>query len=164
MSFLPPDVIMRRRRTVSKGYERTPAAFVATCATTNFATMDESLVRSAPLPVSYRPKYDPRYTMIPCTDTPKPWYSDIGPDFAATFVRQSTSPVNSRPLPEPTSAARRVRAKSSGYTMRRDPAPAMPPDAMFTPKNGQKSVFGLYVGNKSLIVSLNAKLNAWVGK
>ena len=94
----------------------------------------------------------------------KPWYSDNGPDFFATLVRQSTRPVNSRPLPEPTSAARRVRAKSRGYTMRSDPAPAKPPDAMFTAKKGQKSVLGEYVGNRSLIVSLNAKLNACVGK
>ena len=48
--------------------------------------------------------------------------------------------------------------------MSREPAPARPPDAMFTPKNGQNSVLGLYEGNKSLMVSLKAKLNAWVGK
>mmetsp|Transcript_7643 Transcript_7643/g.32461 ORF Transcript_7643/g.32461 Transcript_7643/m.32461 type:complete len:223 (+) Transcript_7643:375-1043(+) len=126
--------------------------------------MDESLFKSAPLPVSYRPKYEPRYTMMPCTETPKPWYSDMGPDFAATFLRQSTRPVNSRSLPEPTSAARRVRAKSRGYTMSSEPAPARPPDAMFTAKNLAKSVLGEYVGNSSLMESLNAKLNACVGK
>ena len=35
---------------------------------------------------------------------------------------------------------------------------------MFTPKNGQKSVLGLYTGKSSLMESLKAKLNAWVGK
>ena len=48
--------------------------------------------------------------------------------------------------------------------MSRDPAPARPPDAMFTAKNFANSVLGEYTGNISLIVSLNAKLKAWVGK
>ena len=47
--------------------------------------------------------------------------------------------------------------------MRRDPAPARRAEAMFTPKNGQKSVLGLYTGKSSLMESLKAKLNAWVG-
>merc|ERR1712216_424928 len=101
---------------------------------------------------------------MPCTDTPKPWYRLMGPDYAATLRRQSTRPENSRSLPEPTSAARRVRAKSSGYTMQREPAPARPPEAMFTAKKLQKLVFALYFGNMALMVSLNAKLKACVGK
>ena len=31
-------------------------------------------------------------------------------------------------------------------------------------KDYQNSVFGLYFGNRALMVSLNAKLKAWVGK
>lgn len=44
--------------------------------------------------------------------------------------------------------------------MSREPAPARPPDAMLVAKNRQKSVRGLYAGNRFLIVSLNAKLKA----
>lgn len=58
---------------------------------------------------------------------------------------------------------RRVRAKSSGYTMSRLPAPARPPEARLTAKNCQKSVLELYLGNRPLIVSLNAKLKACSG-
>jgi len=35
---------------------------------------------------------------------------------------------------------------------------------MLTRKNLPKSVFGLYLGKRTLIVSLKAKLKAWVGK
>jgi len=35
---------------------------------------------------------------------------------------------------------------------------------MLVAKNFQKSVRGLYLGNMFLMVSLNAKLKAWVGK
>ena len=35
---------------------------------------------------------------------------------------------------------------------------------MLVAKNFQKSVRGLYLGNRFLMVSLKAKLNAWVGK
>jgi len=63
-----------------------------------------------------------------CTDTPKPWYSASGPPRRATLVMQSTMPWNSRSCPvRPRSAARRVRAKSSGYTISSEPAPASPP-------------------------------------
>lgn len=48
--------------------------------------------------------------------------------------------------------------------MRRLPAPAMPPLARLTPKKGQNSVLGEYLGNMALMVSLNAKLKACVGK
>lgn len=48
--------------------------------------------------------------------------------------------------------------------MRSDPAPAMPPEAMLMAKNFQKSVLGLCEGKRFLIVSLNAKLKACVGK
>lgn len=44
------------------------------------------------------------------------------------------------------------------------PAAARPPDAKFTMKNLPNSVFGLYFGNIFLIESLNARLNACVGK
>lgn len=43
---------------------------------------------------------------------------------------------------------RRVRAKSSGYTISREPAPARPPEARFTAKNRQKSVLELYLGER----------------
>ena len=77
---------------------------------------------------------------------------------------QSMRPVNSRSEPLPTSAARRVRAKSSGYTMSSDEAPAAPPDATLAPNDCQNCVFGSYLGNIALKVSLKAKLNACVGK
>jgi hypothetical protein len=48
--------------------------------------------------------------------------------------------------------------------MHREPAPARPPEAIFTKKNIPKSVFGEYFGNNALMVSLKAKLKAWVGK
>jgi len=48
--------------------------------------------------------------------------------------------------------------------MVREPAPARPPDAMLTAKKAPKSFFGLYFGNMALMVSLKAKLKAWVGK
>lgn len=48
--------------------------------------------------------------------------------------------------------------------MRSEPAPARPPDARLTPKKGQNSVLGEYLGNMALMVSLNAKLKACVGK
>lgn len=48
--------------------------------------------------------------------------------------------------------------------MQREPAPARPPEAMFTRKNIPKSVLGLYLGKRALMVSLKAKLKAWVGK
>lgn len=79
-------------------------------------------------------------------------------------MTQSTNPVNSRFDPFPRSAARRVRAKSNGYTIEREAAPANPPEAMFAAKNFQNSVFLLYFGNIDLNVSLKAKLNACVGK
>ena len=37
------------------------------------------------------------------------------------------------------------------------------PEARLIMKNFQKSVLGLALGNRPLIVSLNAKLNAWPG-
>ena len=96
----------------------------------------------------------------PCTETPNPWYRAMGPPRAVVFFRQSTRPVNSRSAPPlPTSAASLVLAKSNGYTMSREPAPARPPAAMLTAKNLQKSVFGLYLGNKFLIVSCNKPLH-----
>ena len=48
--------------------------------------------------------------------------------------------------------------------MQSDPAPARPPEAMLVMKNQKNSVLGLYLGKKDLIVSLKAKLKAWVGK
>ena len=45
-----------------------------------------------------------------------------------------------------------------------EPAPARPPDAILVAKNFQNSFFELYLGKRPLIVSLNAKLKAWVGK
>ena len=45
-----------------------------------------------------------------------------------------------------------------------EPAPARPPDAMLAAKNLPNSFFGSYFGKKPLMVSLNAKLNACVGK
>ena len=104
------------------------------------------------------------YTTIPWTETPKPLYKAVMPPALAVLPMQSTKPVNSRSLFEPTSAAKRVRAKSSGYTINKEPAPAKPPDAMLTAKNDQNASFGEYDGNKFLIVSLNAKLKACVGK
>lgn len=38
------------------------------------------------------------------------------------------------------------------------------PEAILVAKNFQKSVLGLYLGNRFLMVSLNAKLKACVGK
>ncbi|TNN54907.1 hypothetical protein EYF80_034852 [Liparis tanakae] len=62
---------------------------------------------------------------------------------------ESPRPLNSLPAPGfPTSAARRVRAKSRGYTKQRDVAPAAPPEARFPAK---------YLQNW-------AKFRAWVGK
>ena len=94
------------------------------------------------------------YVYIPCTETPKPWYRAMGPPRAVVFFRQSIRPVNSLSAPPlPTSAASLVLAKSRGYTISRDPAPAKPPAAMLTAKNRQKSVLGLYLGNRFLMVS-----------
>merc|ERR1719460_3477954 len=45
-----------------------------------------------------------------------------------------------------------------------EPAPARPPEAMLARKNLVNSVLALYLGNIALMVSLKAKLNAWVGK
>ena len=45
-----------------------------------------------------------------------------------------------------------------------EPAPARPPEAMLAAKNLANSVFELYLGKKPLMVSLKAKLKAWVGK
>jgi len=47
-------------------------------------------------------------------------------------------------VPLPTSAARRVLPKSSGYTNVNDVAPAAPPEAIFPKKNIPGYVFGLY--------------------
>ena len=78
----------------------------------------------------------------------------MGPPRAVVFFRQSIRPVNSLSAPPlPTSAASLVLAKSRGYTISRDPAPARPPAAMLTAKNRQKSVLGLYLGNRFLMVS-----------
>lgn len=59
---------MSLRRTVSKGYESTPAMAVTAWATPHLATKlaERSSLKSTPLPVSYSPKYAPRYTMMPC--------------------------------------------------------------------------------------------------
>lgn len=59
--------IISLRRTVSKGYEQMPAAAVTVCATAHLAIMFAffSSLKTTPLAVSYRPKYAPRYTMIP---------------------------------------------------------------------------------------------------
>ena len=51
---------------------------------------------------------------LTCTDTPKPWYSDMKPSAVQTFLTQSIKPVNSRVVLLPTSAASLVLAKSRG--------------------------------------------------
>lgn len=50
------------------------------------------------------------------------------------LIKQFAKPLNSRSAPFPTSAAKRVRAKSSGYTTHKLVAPAAPPEAKF-PEN-----------------------------
>lgn len=82
---------------------------------------------------------------IPCTETKKPRYKPIGPSDLAILTKQSPRPLNSRDAPLPTSAAKRVRAKSSGYTKQSDVAPAAPPDAKLPAKNFQKSFFLSYL-------------------
>ena len=102
---------------------------------------------------------DAKMFALPCTETPKPWYRAMGPPRAVVFFRQSIRPVNSLSAPPlPTSAASLVLAKSRGYTISRDPAPAKPPAAMLTAKNLQKSVLGLYLGNKFLMVSCKPEM------
>lgn len=65
----------------------------------------------------------------------------MGPSDFTIFIMQSTSPLNSRLPVFPTSAARRVRAKSSGYTKQSEVAPAAPPDARLPRKNFANSLF-----------------------
>merc|ERR1712168_385667 len=104
--------------------------------------------------------------MMPCTDTLKPWERPLRPSDLKILVRQSPRPLNSRPAPAlPTSAARRVRAKSSGYTKHRKVAPAAPPDARFPAKYRQNWARLSTPSRKIfLYLSLKAKLRAWVGK
>jgi hypothetical protein len=81
------------------------------------------------------------------------------------LVKQSPRPLNWRVSPCPMSAARRVRAKSSGYTARSDVAPAAPPAARLPAKYRQNCVFlSTPSRNMTLYLSLNAKLSACVGK
>lgn len=104
--------------------------------------------------------------MMPCTDTLKPWYRPLRPSDLKILTRQSPRPLNSLPAPAfPTSAARRVRAKSRGYTKQREVAPAAPPEARLPAKYLQNWVRLSTPSRKIfLYLSLKAKLRAWVGK
>merc|ERR1719244_1271712 len=103
--------------------------------------------------------------MMPCTDTLKPWYRPRTPSDLPIFTRQSASPLNSRAVPLPTSAASLVLAKSSGYTKHREVAPAAPPDARL-PAKYRQNCWRLSTPSRKifLYLSLKAKLRAWVGK
>lgn len=104
--------------------------------------------------------------MIPCTDTLKPWYRPLRPSDLKIFIKQLPKPVNSLSCPAlPTSAARRVLAKSRGYTKQREVAPAAPPDAKLPAKYLQNWVRLSTPSRKTfLYLSLKAKLRACVGK
>lgn len=83
------------------------------------------------------------------------------------LLKQSPRPVNSRAPPDrpPTSTAKRVRAKSSGYTMHSDVAPAAAPDAKFPKKYRPSCVFLSMPFKKIyLYLSFSAKFSACVGK
>lgn len=47
------------------------------------------------------------------------------------FKTQRRKSISKNPIPFPISTPNRVRAKSSGYTTRKDVAPAAPPEARF---------------------------------
>lgn len=104
--------------------------------------------------------------MIPCKDTPKPWYKPLTPSDLKIFTKQSRRPLNSLSTWYfPTSAASRVRAKSSGYTKLSEVAPAAPPDARLPAKYLQNCVcLSTSLRKNFLYLSLKAKLRAWVGK
>mmetsp|Transcript_9209 Transcript_9209/g.15263 ORF Transcript_9209/g.15263 Transcript_9209/m.15263 type:complete len:203 (+) Transcript_9209:111-719(+) len=161
-----PDCIIMRRRTVSKGYEMMPEAVVTVWAMSHDCHTGAFLgsLRRTPLAVSKPPKKAARYTMMPMTDTPKPWYRPLRPSDLKIFIRQSPRPVNWRSVPLPTSAPRRVRAKSRGYTNSSEVAPAAPPEARLPAKKRQKSLRSTPFRNICLYLSLKAKLSACVGK
>lgn len=67
------------------------------------------------LPVSYNPKYDAQYGIIPKTETVIPLYKPLIPSDLPTFFTTSRIPVNYRSAaPLPRSAPNLVLAKSKG--------------------------------------------------
>merc|ERR1711962_1284216 len=101
---------------------------------------------------------------MPTAEMVKPLYRPWMPSDFRVFTYTSIRPLNCRSPPLPLlSLASLVLAKSREYTKRRDRVPAKPPEAMFV-ANLTVGEASLGVANRALMVSLKAKLKAWVGK
>merc|ERR1712168_1063344 len=101
---------------------------------------------------------------IPKAEREKPLYRPWIPSDFSVLTQTSISPVNWRSPPLPlASLASLVLAKSREYTNRRDMVPAAPPEAMLV-ANLVALEASLGVAKIALMLSLKAKLRAWVGK